>query len=109
MKIQKHWLKRLLALALVIVTLLQWVPVQAIAAAIEDYKSNASFTPGDVNDDGVIDAKDVNLTRRYIAGGYDDVVVVEPALDVNGDGIISARDVTLLRKFIAGGYDVTIE
>ena len=65
MKIQQHWFKRLLALALVIVTLLQWVPAQAIAAAIEDYKSNASFTPGDVNDDGVIDEKDVYL---YILG-----------------------------------------
>lgn len=108
MKIQQHWFKRLLALALVIVTLLQWVPAQAIAAAIEDYKSNASFTPGDVNDDGVIDAKDVNLMRRYIAGGYN-VTINEYAADVNADGEIDAKDVNLTRRHIAGGYNVELQ
>ena len=108
MKIQQHWFKRLLALALVIVTLLQWVPAQAIAAAIEDYKSNASFTPGDVNDDGVIDAKDVNLMRRYIAGGYN-VTINEYAADVNADGEIDAKDVNLTRRYIAGGYNAELQ
>ena len=108
MKIQKHWLKRLLALALVIVSLVQLLPAQALAATIENSKSSTSFIPGDVNGDGVVDAKDVNLTRRYIAGGYN-VTINTYAADVNADGEIDAKDVNLTRRYIAGGYDVELQ
>lgn len=33
------------------------------------------YTPGDVNGDKVVNGKDTMLIRRYIAGGYDDVVL----------------------------------
>ena len=107
MKIQQHWFKRLLALALVIVTLLQWVPAQAIAAAIENARST-TITAGDVNGDGAVDAKDVNLIRRHIAGGYN-VTINTLAAEVNGDGVIDAKDVNLIRRYIAGGYGVELQ
>ena len=65
------------------------------------------FTYGDVNDDGVVNGKDVTLIRRFIAGGYD-ISINEAAADVNGDGTINGKDVTLIRRYIAGGYGITL-
>lgn len=62
------------------------------------------YTPGDVNDDGSVNGKDVTLLRRFNAGGYD-VSVNESAANVNDDGTINGKDVTLIRRYIAGGYD----
>lgn len=63
---------------------------------------------GDINGDGVVGTKDVTVLRRYIAGGYD-VIVVDDTLDVNGDGEITTKDVTVLRRFIAGGYGIELK
>ena len=65
MKNTKNWFKRSLAMLLVVVTLVGLVPANAIAAGADN-----SYIPGDVNSDGKVNAKDVNLTRRYIVGGY---------------------------------------
>ena len=62
---------------------------------------------GDVNDDGVIGAKDVTTLRRYLAGGYD-IVISETIADTNGDGSINAKDLTILRRYLAGGYGVEL-
>lgn len=62
------------------------------------------YIPGDVNSDGVINAKDVAFLRRHIAGGYGDAVNTAAA-DVNDDGKLNAKDVALIRRNIAGGYD----
>ena len=67
-----------------------------------------NYVPGDINGDGFVSTKDVTILRRYIAGGYD-VIVVAEALDVNGDGNITTKDVTTLRRFIAGGYGVELK
>ena len=107
MKIQQNWLKRSLALLLVVVTLVGLIPTSVFAAATESIKIS-SYIPGDVNGDGVVDAKDVNLTRRYIAGGYN-VTINTYAADVNADGEIDAKDVNLTRRYIAGGYDVELQ
>ena len=67
-----------------------------------------NYQLGDVNDDGVINAKDITLLRRYISGSYG-VTITEAAADVNKDGIINAKDITLLRRYISGSYGVTFE
>ena len=107
MKNAKHnWIKRSLAMLLVVVSLLQWVPADAVATALESSRS-VKYTPGDVNDDGYVNALDVNLTRRYIAGGYN-VTIHTVAADVNNDGVIDAEDVNILRQHITGGHDVAL-
>lgn len=65
----------------------------------------ASYLPGDINGDGYVSNKDVTRLMRYIK--YNDVTVVEAALDVNGDGIVSNKDVTRLMRYIKYG-DVEI-
>ena len=99
----KQDLKRLLAVVLVVVTLVQWVPANIFAG--EDPSDD--YILGDVNGDGVVNALDVNLVRRHIAGGYD-VIIDTLAADVDADGYVTEKDVANLRYFIAGGYDVDL-
>ncbi len=62
-----------------------------------------TYTPGDVNDDGIISATDNVYIRRFNAGGYG-VVINEAAADVNDDGMITSTDVVYIRRYMAGGY-----
>ncbi|MBR3290345.1 MAG: carbohydrate-binding domain-containing protein [Clostridia bacterium] len=58
------------------------------------------YLPGDANDDGSVDMKDVLLIRKFIAGMVDSLN--ESAADYNADGSVDMKDVLLIRKFIAG-------
>ena len=55
---------------------------------------------GDANGDGSVNAKDVLLLRRWIAGL--DADIDEDFADVNGDGDVTIVDVLLIRKSLAG-------
>lgn len=68
----------------------------------------AQFTYGDVNDDGVINMKDLGALRKYFAGGYDADKFVMKAADVNGDGVVNMKDLGILRRYLAGGYDINL-
>lgn len=61
--------------------------------------SSASFR-GDVNGDGVVDAFDLALLRRYIINTQTSIIL--PAADWNSDGVIDAKDVSALQNFILG-------
>ena len=83
----------------------QIVPVKIKSGnIIISSKNNIS---GDVNNDGVVDLKDVILIRRFIVGGWD-VDVDTEAADVNNDGVVDLKDVILIRRFVAGGWDVEL-
>ena len=66
------------------------------------------FQGGDINNDGEVNAKDVTMLRRYLAGGWDEefeeVAFDWIATDCNGDGEVDAKDVTRLRRYLAGGW-----
>lgn len=66
------------------------------------------YTPGDVDGDNIINAKDLVLIRRYITGGYD-IVINEYAADINDDGKINTTDLILIRRYLAGGYGVKLK
>ena len=91
-------MKKILSILLVLVLVFSVVSVMAMAA---------SKIAGDVNDDGVVNAKDITVLRRYLAGGYG-VTIQEAYSDVNGDTTINAKDITILRRFLAGGYSVEL-
>ena len=65
------------------------------------------YLPGDVNEDGIVNGKDVTLVRRHIVGGYDQTIN-ERAANVNGDGTINGKDVTAIRRYIVGGYNIEL-
>lgn len=107
MKTRQTWLKKLIALTLVAVSLLQVTPAQVFALVSSAAEKN-TYTPGDVNGDGSINALDVVLVRRHIAGGYN-VKINALAADVNADGNVDAKDVTNVRRYIAGGYSIELK
>ena len=59
------------------------------------------WIPGDINDDGDVDNKDIVTLFRYVSGG--DVDVVVPALDPNGDGSVDNKDIVTLFRYVSGG------
>ena len=68
--------------------------------------TSGSHVPGDVNNDGKANIKDVMLIQQYIVGWKVDVN--KTYADVNGDGNVNIRDVMLLQQSIAG-WKVTIK
>lgn len=64
----------------------------------EEYEKEG-YQRGDINDDGKIDDKDLNLLRLIIVSLPDDSAV-RWAADINEDGIVNAKDYVLLAKLI---------
>lgn len=56
---------------------------------------------GDLNGDGLVNIKDCNLMKRYIAGALE---LDERIADINGDGDINAIDSNILRRIVLGMY-----
>ena len=71
------------------------------------YASPAAL-PGDVNGDGGINAKDIVLLMRHLAGGYG-VELADEVADLNRDDEVNVKDTVLLMRYIAGGYGVEPE
>ena len=63
---------------------------------------------GDADGNGVVNLRDVVLTLRHLAGGWD-VRIDEKAADVDADGDVTLKDTTQLSRYLAGGYDVTLQ
>ncbi|MBO5232184.1 MAG: InlB B-repeat-containing protein [Clostridia bacterium] len=59
------------------------------------------FIPGDVNDDGAVNLKDLVALAQYVAE-WEDVNVNSYALDINGDGSVTLDDVNTLARYLAG-------
>ena len=91
-----------------------YVPTQAGTVTLEftafdGFFSSGSYTVtltvldeylrGDVNNDGVVDAKDVTALRRYLAAWGN--TIQENSADLSDDGVVDAKDVTLLRRQLA--------
>ncbi|MBR4628097.1 MAG: hypothetical protein IKO47_10435 [Ruminococcus sp.] len=73
-----------------------------------DFKNGQCWKfPGDVNEDGSVDLKDVVMMREAIAG-WDNKIVLKNA-DVNGDSSFDMKDLIILRRFLAGGWDITLK
>ncbi|MBR5278187.1 MAG: hypothetical protein IKU23_02860, partial [Clostridia bacterium] len=66
---------------------------------------NPTYTVGDVNGNGKIDARDYLLLKRAYFGTYTLTCDLEVA-DVNGNGKIDARDYLLLKRAYFGTYTI---
>ena len=58
------------------------------------------FTPGDVNDDGIVNITDVTTLIDYLLGNS--MTINEAAADISGDGLINISDVTTIIDFLLG-------
>lgn len=61
--------------------------------------------PGDINDDGNVNNKDVVALFRYVSGSS--VTVNVAAVDINGDGSINNKDVVALFRYVSGGGTIS--
>ena len=59
-----------------------------------------TYVVGDLNGDGVIDQKDLDLLSQYIAGNKVPESTIIQAGDINGDGRIDESDYTILARYI---------
>jgi hypothetical protein len=66
-------------------------------ASIAAYTRRLDVLPGDVNDDGVVDSRDLVLVRNAFTG-LGTVSIAPIFLDVNGDGVVDVNDYILVRK-----------
>ena len=64
--------------------------------------------PGDVNDDGEVNLKDVVVLSRYLSGGWG-VTINESNADVNGDQRLDLKDTVLLKRYLSGGWNVELK
>lgn len=58
------------------------------------------YIPGDVNNDGIVNLKDVASLQQYLSGWQ--ISVNTDAGDTNGDGSINLKDVALLQQYLSG-------
>ncbi len=73
----------------------------------EGLSVSAEFTKdpeaGDANADGVLNAKDVLLFKRYICGSVSQNDLAYQYADMNGDGVVNMRDSLLLKLKLVRG------
>lgn len=81
-----------------------------------------NYQPGDITDDGRVNARDLVRLSQYISDGCKtdpegyNAEVVADACDVNGDGRVNARDLIKLSQYISdgsqtnpGGYNAVLK
>ena len=96
-------MKRVISLALVLAMLLGTLAVNALA---QDFEIDATYTLGDVNDDGAVDASDALAAQRYLSGAAD-AAIVRDALDLDADGNATAYDTYLLKQCLANARSLS--
>ncbi len=64
-------------------------------------------TPGDANEDGVINTKDIVLIKRFLAD-WSGVEINSANSDVNGDGLVNTKDVVVIKRYLAGWIGVEL-
>ncbi|MBQ3088052.1 MAG: hypothetical protein IJC36_00285 [Clostridia bacterium] len=65
-----------------------------------DMGEGVVFTPGDINNDGNVNLKDLVMIAQYQVGWEVEPVIA--ALDTNADDVFDLEDVTYLAKHLAG-------
>ena len=73
--------------------------IGAQAGTVIEGAGSIDIIRGDVNFDGIIDAFDMSLVRRYCLSGTDDTAV-KIAADVNQSGVFNETDIELLQDYL---------
>ena len=70
--------------------------------------STTNRLPGDADNDGLIDLKDIIIISKYLAGGWG-ISLNESNSDVNGDGNINIADLVTISRYLAGGWGIELK
>ena len=90
-----------LILAIGLVAMLIVTPIGVAAEDVDiDMGEGVVFTPGDINNDGDINLKDLVILAQKQANW--DVNPVIAALDTDGNGIFNLDDVNFFAQYLAG-------
>lgn len=73
---------------------------------VDGFVKVSKYMPGDINNDGKVNLRDVIRLNQYVAGW--NVTVDSGSTDVNGDGKTNLRDVIRLNQYVAG-WNVSIQ
>ena len=77
---------------------------------IIDDKTYEIMKYGDINGDGIIDARDSLRILKYVVEEYKlDEKVYFSAADINGDNIVDARDSLRILKYNVGEYEISMK
>lgn len=68
---------------------------------------SADTLPGDVNNDGIVDTKDVVTTRRAVTN-WKNYTVDPDIADVNNDSVVDPKDVILMVRYVANWKNATL-
>jgi hypothetical protein len=73
--------------------------------AIKDFEAGVEplFVLGDLNEDGVVDEKDLQLARAYVETHRPAGISCLAAADVNSDGRVDAKDIASLEQALKKG------
>ncbi|MBE6587499.1 MAG: DUF4091 domain-containing protein [Ruminococcaceae bacterium] len=67
-----------------------------------DWSDEPDYIPGDFNVDGELNAMDMNIAKRIIAGTVTPTEIQALAGDLNGDGGVNGLDSNILARMLAG-------
>ncbi len=93
----KNSIKRVLSVFLTVVL---------IFTSLIVFGAQTSSKLGDVNDDGIVNSKDVIMLKLYLNGK---VELDETKIDINSDGVVDTNDVNLLSRIVAGSEYFDVE
>jgi hypothetical protein len=74
-------------------TLTEQQIINAMTLGVANFEGGGGGTPGDFNENGVLDAPDIDALTQQVADGTND-----PAYDLNADSLVDLSDVTIWVK-----------
>ncbi|MBQ9805139.1 MAG: hypothetical protein IJW49_01325 [Clostridia bacterium] len=78
-------------------------------ATVDGIINVIEYVPGDVNLDGEVNAIDVAVLRRYLAGWPEYQEICSEVADVNKDDQINAIDVALIRRYLVKWEGIVLQ
>ena len=72
------------------------------------YPAEDEYLVGDVSRNGIIEAGDYAMVKRYILGNFDLDIMQEKLADVNDNGEVDANDYAVLKRSILGNYELEV-
>jgi hypothetical protein len=72
----------------------------AVNPLLADYTAQLSVLPGDVNDDGIVNGRDLVIVRNAFTGLGPPATIPLDFLDLDGDGVVDLLDYNIVRRFM---------